>query len=363
MKQLQRVTGLLMSMMLALPAVRVFTRALYRCIAVAQEGIEIAKAHGQRYSTWVCLTQEAAEELEFWTQRLRTHNSLAINCRENQVEVLLWSDASDAGWGGEALGVTMRGDEKSLPMSDAAVETMVHGALPLEEIQHSSTRRELVGLLHLARSPPILKSITGKRVKVLMDSIPALRNLVNGGGPVLNLTAAVKEWTHLCEQYRIQPTYDWIPRAANWRADKASKLHHQQHTFRSGAVEDCIRADLTKLAGDRTRRQFNHWLGRVPIFTPMFHQVDARVEMIRTQLEEAIIIVPEWPAGGTHDWFRRVEQNSIARIEVGKAREVYAEGTGTGHSETLIGFWLMGRRGQQRASSAHSSHASSASRV
>ena len=80
----------------------------------------------------------------------------------------------------------------------------------------------------------------------------------------------------------------------------------------------------------------------------MFHQVDARVEMIRTQLEEAIIVVLEWPAGGTHDWFRRIEQNSIARMEVGKAREIYAETTGTGHSETMIGFWMMGRRGQKQ---------------
>ena len=226
----------------------------------------------------------------------------------------------------------------------------MHGSLPLEEIQRSSTRRELVGLLHLARSPRILPIIAGKRIRVLMDSIPALRNLIKGGGPVNNLSAAVKEWTELCEQYRIQPTYDWIPRAANWRADKASKLHHQQHTFRSSAVEDRICADLNRLVGDRTRRQNNHWLGRVPIFTPMFHQVDARVEMIRTQLEEAIIIVPEWPPGGTHDWYRRISQNSIARIEIGKARDIYAEGTGTGHGDTLIGFWLLGRRAQKKAS-------------
>ena len=352
MKQLQRVTGLLMSMMLALPAVRVFTRALYRCIAVTQEAIEIAKIHGARYSTLVDLSEEAVSELEFWSRRLWTHNSLAISSRENQVEVLLWSDASDAGWGGEALGVTMAGGENNYPTSDAAVEGMVHGALPIGEIQHSSTRRELVGLLQLARSPSILHAITGKRVKVLMDSIPALRNLINGGGPVENLTTAVKEWARLCEQYHIQPTYDWIPRAANWRADKASKLHHQQHTFRSLIVEDRIRAELTALAGTGTRRQTNHWLGRVPIFTPMFHQVDARVEMIRTQLEEAIIIVPEWPAGGTHDWFRRIEQNSIARMEVGRAREIYAQGTGTGHSEVLIGFWLMGRRAHKKRAAA-----------
>ena len=183
-----------------------------------------------------------------------------------------------------------------------------------------------------------------------MDSIPALRNLINGGGPKENLTAAVKEWTQFCEQHCVQPTYEWIPRAENWRADKASKLHYQQHTFRSSTIEDRVRAELTKAAGAQTRRQTNHWLGRVAIFTPMFHQIDARVEMIRTQLEEAIIVVPEWPAGGRHDWFRRVAQNSIARMEVGKAREIYAEGTGTGHGETLIAFWLLGRRAQKAAS-------------
>jgi hypothetical protein len=315
---------------------------------MAQEAIEVAKTHGMRYSTLVMLSEEAISELTFWSQRLLTHNSLTINSRENQVEVLLWSDASDAGWGGEAMGVTMGGREKQYPTSQAAVEGMTHGSLPIAEIQHSSTRRELVGLLELARSPTILRAISGKRVKVLMDSIPALRNLINGGGPVENLTAAVKEWTTLCEQQRIQPTYDWIPRAANWRADKASKLHHQQHTFRSSIVEERIRTELTALAGVGSRRQTNHWLGRVPIFTPMFHQIDARVEMIRTQLEEAIIIVPEWPAGGTHDWFRRVEQNSIARMEVGRAREIYSQGTGTGHAEVLIGFWLLGRRAHKK---------------
>jgi hypothetical protein len=88
----------------------------------------------------------------------------------------------------------------------------------------------------------------------------------------------------------------------------------------------------------------------------MFHQIDARVEMIRTQLEEAIIIVPEWPAGGRHDWFRRVEQHSIARMEVGRARDVYAQGTGTGHAEVLIGFWMLGRRANKKKASASTTH-------
>ena len=47
------------------------------------------------------------DELQFWLQRLLTHNGLAISSRETQVDVLLWSDASDVGWGGEVAGVAV----------------------------------------------------------------------------------------------------------------------------------------------------------------------------------------------------------------------------------------------------------------
>jgi hypothetical protein len=88
--------------------------------------------------------------------------------------------------------------------------------------------------------------------------------------------------------------------------------------------------------------------GKVALFLPMFHQVDARVEMIRSQLEEAIIVVPRWPAGGSHDWYRRVVEHSLARSCIGKASEWYKERPQTGHDDQLEAFWLMGRRGQQK---------------
>lgn len=353
LRALQRVTGLLMSMVLALPAVRVFTREIYRCIALAEEQREMDRARGMGVQArdWVHLAPGALEELAFWLPRLQSHNGLPIDSRETQVEVLLWSDASDVGWGGEAVGVTVEqsgGQPAQLPEPSYPVEHMVYGELPKAEIANSSTRRELVGLLHLATTPKVLAQIRGRRIKVLMDSVPALRNLINGGGPVPNLTEAVKEWTRFCEREGIQPVYDWVPRAANWRADKASKLFHAQHTFRSEAVEKRVRDELQALVGDAWRGRHNHWLGRVPLFTPMFHQVDARVEMIRATLEEAIIVVPQWPAGGATDWFRRIKEHSLAQVCVGYAREVYAEATASGHDEKLLAFWMLGRRGERR---------------
>jgi hypothetical protein len=352
LKHMQRIAGLLMSMMLALPAVRVFTRALYRAIAVTQERMELERVLlGVRSPVGVVrLSPEVIEELELWLQRLYTHNGLAIRSRENEVEVLLWSDASDVGWGGEAAGVVRdHSGSHHATASAAEAEALTCGALPLHEIGHSSTRRELVGLLQLVQTPAILRAIQGRHIRVLMDSLPALRNLINGGGPKENLTAAVKDWTRFCESHHIQPVYDWIPRAANWRADKASKMFHQQHTFRSADIEERVRSQLAAVVGDRAVRSLrNHWLGRVPMFLPMFHQVDARVEMVRCQLDEAIVVVPDWPAGAANDWYRRVVAHSIGQVSVGRSHEVFTLLTGTGHSEPLSAYWLMGRRGEKR---------------
>ena len=358
--------GQLMSMLLALPAVRVYTRALYRCIALTQARVESAKVHGLQPSYAVRLSEEAKEELHFWRERLHTHNGLPIHSRESQVEVLLWSDASDVGWGGEAVGVA-RGS--SAAEAAARVEQaerqeigeLVSGSLPKAEIQASSTRRELVGLQQLVSTPRILQQVRGRRIKVFMDSIPALRNLINGGGPKEDLTAAVRDWTAFCEQHQVRPTYEWIPRAANWRADKASKLHAQQFTLLSAEVEARVREELLKLLGPEGQiRERNHWLGRVPLFAPMFHQVDARVEMIRAQLEEAIILVPEWPAGAMR---RLVPKAGAAqrRVRVHREGEPSLQGGNTHRARRRAASVLVegAKRGEEAGREACSSSSSS----
>lgn len=354
-KEVQRVTGRLMSMMLALPGVRVFTRSLYQILAMALEGNETRKRTGRPVLYTLQLSKESIEELQFWLERMVTHNGLEINCRENQVQVLLWSDASDVGWGGEAAGVTesipvqqvqdrMQSADNPLPVSG-----MAYGALPRAEIARSSTRRELVALLQVASTPRILEQIQNRRIRVIMDSVPALRNLIKGGGPVPELCTAVKEWTNFCEAHGIRAVYEWVERASNWRADQASKLETQQHTLMHASYEDSLRKRMKEVPATQWRSRSNHFLfGKVPLFLPMFHQVDARVEMIRSQLEEAIIVVPRWPGGGTQDWWRRVGQHSIAHIALGAASRWYREKLQTGQDAQLDAFWLMGRRGEAK---------------
>ena len=203
--------------------------------------------------------------------------------------------------------------------------------------------------MKVASTPAILAQIAGKRVKVVMDSVPAICNLIKGGGPVAELCEAVREWTIFCETNGIKPVYEWVERAGNWRADRASKLQVQQHTWKTAGMEERIRALVSIVPETQWRKRNNHWLfGKVAVFAPMFHQVDERVEMIRSQLEEAIIVVPRWPAGGTHDWYRRVVENSIAKVAIGRVSEWYKERPRTGHDDQLEAFWLMGRRGERK---------------
>lgn len=357
----QRVAGRLMSMMLAYGGVRVFTRHLYRAIAMAQEENESRRASGGRQLTHLQMEAGAVEELSFWKERLLTHNGHEIHCRETQVQVLMWSDASDVGWGGEAAGAVTQLPAAQVEAPLYPVAQMAFGELPHREIARSSTRRELVALLLVARTPSILAQIRGKRVRVILDSVPALRNLIKGGGPVRELCAAVKEWQLFCEAEGIKPTYEWVERAVNWRADQASKLLHQQHTWKHASMEAWLRAQMNALPATQWRKRNNHFLyGAVPVFLPMFHQVDARVEMIRSQLEEAVIVVPRWPAGGTSDWYRRIRASSIAQWSMGRVRDWYKESPRTGHNDELEAFWLMGRRGEKARDALRAAQSASA---
>lgn len=362
LRELQVIAGRLMSMMLALPAVRVFTRDIYTEIAKAMEVVEIAYRNGERPNSQAQVTLKVEEELRFWSQRLLTHNQKPIDCREEQVEMVLWCDASDVGWGGEVAGVkagsALKSDNSAasstgtgttlLSQPDSTIESMQYGSLPYHTIAGSSTLRELQALIELSSTPTVLQAVSGRRVKIVMDSIPALRNLINGGGPKPHLTELVKTWTKFCEQHNIEPVYEWAPREENWRADKASKLAHEQHQWKHKYVEIGIRNKFTMHESTKWNQAAHRW-GSVPVFKPHFHQVDARLEMIRAHLVEAILLVPDWPAGGRHDWYRRVQEHSVASIDVGTAGDNYSDTPRAGGARTkLRAYWIIGRRGDKK---------------
>lgn len=96
-------------------------------------------------------------------------------------------------------------------------EHQARGDLPVDAIGLSSTRRELVGLRLAAVA--LEKVLAGRRVKVVMDSFPAVRNLINGGGAKQDLSA----FWHWRTRTRTECEFVWIQREQNTRADELSK--------------------------------------------------------------------------------------------------------------------------------------------
>jgi hypothetical protein len=153
---LRSLTGKLLSVSLAIPAVKVWTRALFSCIARAGPCDEL-----------VHLDRDARAELTFWTERITALNGCPIAAPGHQL--VAHADAGSTGWG------------FWLNELDA------FGVLPKEFIGESSTARELVAvILGFER----LKSrLRGQRVLLQMDSFAAVRNIVKGGGPVSRLSS------------------------------------------------------------------------------------------------------------------------------------------------------------------------------
>ena len=125
-------------------------------------------------------------------------------------QVTVFVDASETGYGGYCGSHT------------------VAGVLPTDVIGTSSTLRELCGVRLLTEE--LAERLQNKRVKYVLDSQPAIANLIKGGGDKSSLNDAIKEWWRICQRLSITPSYEWVPRENNKDADKLSKANEYDVT-------------------------------------------------------------------------------------------------------------------------------------
>jgi hypothetical protein len=100
-------------------------------------------------------------------------------------------------------------------------------ALELELLVHMSAMvhtEEPTNRRVMLAANQMIGELRGRRVRICMDSYPAIRNFINGGGSKQDLNALVKEWWVWCRMNRITPLYKWIPREENTLADELSKI-------------------------------------------------------------------------------------------------------------------------------------------
>jgi hypothetical protein len=266
LRDLQRLTGRLQSMKLALDGVAVWTRGIYADIAQELEAVNQRPARHHMMH----LRDRALADLNFWAFRLGKQNGLPINDEGTEVHLTMHTDAGDVGWGAHT------DTEK------------VYGELPLEVLGRSSTVRELTGLLEAAKA--FGTQLEGRRVRVCMDSLPAVCNLVNGGGPVLELNEKVHQWWVWCRQQRVTPLYRWLPREKNTKADELSKVVATAHRL-TLEIEMRIRAWLD---GRGLRGTEKLVFKRTKVVAPLFDNIIVRIQEMQRSKDSACIVVPIW---------------------------------------------------------------------
>ena len=148
-ENIRELAGLLVSLDLAVPGVRAWTRALYRAIG-----------SGPSHEL-LTLDTDALEELRF----LETHVPLwaprGLPIFSDVADVSAHSDAGDFGIGGHAV--------------SGNTKISLEDTLPSDLIGTSSTLRELYALHQLVIRN--LDAFQGKRVRFFMDSTAAVRNM------------------------------------------------------------------------------------------------------------------------------------------------------------------------------------------
>jgi hypothetical protein len=189
-------------------------------------------------------------------------------------EVVVHSDAGDLGYGMHAR--VEAGQEQP--------SWTVHGALEEEMLGESSTAREISGLMAAAEAQK--EKLRGRRVRFVMDSYPAMRNLLRGGGPVEQLNELVRKWWHWCRLNKVQPTFEWVPREQNNVADELSKVIAATIPLRTG-VEERLRAWLTRCGAKGVSVQQWH---QTQLYVPRWDCISHRVQELLRRREPACIV-------------------------------------------------------------------------
>lgn len=151
------------------------------------------------------MTRDTWVELRFLRAHIPRWANKGLPIFSSSIDVQVWTDAGDFGYGGHSEGHRFA------------------GVLPPNIIGESSTytKRELYAMRKIALK--LLHILKHKKVRFIMDSKSAVRNLYNQG-TITHLCQDYKHWMEFCNLHSIEPYYKWVPREENVKADRLSKL-------------------------------------------------------------------------------------------------------------------------------------------
>jgi hypothetical protein len=265
---IRKLTGLTLSFVLAIPAVRVWTRSLYSILPREGDGL-------------VLCAEDQIEELRMLDFCMSQQNGNPIKRRDFSDTIKL--DAGETGAGGHVVG------------GDLQYSGPLHYLL----IGTSSTRREMVGFkMFLVERG---ETLAHKRVRFVFDSAASVCIMLKGGSPVPSLTRLTKDITLLLLKWHITAVYEWTPRENNVEADRLSKRWDQSWA-------------LTEAAMTRVRQRFPG----VRVSLKRFNTISNFLET-RKKVRE-VLIVPFWPS---QRWWPLLMEYSRGLLWLGQADSLF----------------------------------------
>jgi len=180
-------------------------------------------------------------------------------------------------------------------------------ALPAGLIGRSSTHRELYGVLRALKRWAYLQP--NRTIRLCLDSHAAVRNLIKGGGPVLDLCNLSKAIKQEAEAHRLQLFPVWVRREENSVADKLSKAWERWYL-----LSETGRSALA--SARRTAPARYHGL---PVTNVPFNQIQNVLHRARGFKRVICLIHPLWTA---QSWWPVCEGATKWSREIGAAQDV-----------------------------------------
>jgi hypothetical protein len=190
--------------------------------------------------------------------------------------------------------------------------------------------RELVALRCAVAA--LRQLLRGKQVQFCLDSLPACRNLVNGGGRVPALSQEVKLIVGSLQQDGICAQFSWVPREQNSEADMLSRLFlgswklttetKQWIANQFGPVWDSLAFSDKAI----TR-----------LLCPKFEMVSESLLVAQRRALDVVLVFPAWPA---QSWFPWVTAAALKLVELPSQAQLFEAGHGViGIGARQARFW------------------------
>jgi hypothetical protein len=288
LKDLERLTGKLISLKLAVPSIPVWLRDLYFCMPKEYEVVE--ESHE------VTGSLQAAEGL-CQIARLISSN-IGAPFMSGLVEADVYVDSSETGWGASML------------------DLEVHGVFESCVVGQSSTFRELKGFNEMLKCSEMSARLIGRSVRFNLDSRPAIANLLHSG-PVQALAPLVQQAWRKFRELEIEPTFRWVSRETTQlsRVDLLSK----RITFQMR--QESVAAFSTALG--------------YPVVIVDHNKLAEAIALLVARKQKAALLIPKWEG---KSWWQTLVQNAHRLCPVDREHIVFT-GTHTHPWEFLLALF------------------------